>query len=226
MKKYIANFNEFLSESESITEAFDPKAYIKYFKDGVHLIAVYSEEDRMNDKQLQKMNPKTVAVYGGLKYVLSLGKKKTVEAANAIRRPGYPSFTVVYDANTGIFYHAGYGLDKVEEIPKTDKVPGFLKTTYKDLESDIKVAATGHINDYEAMGAEIKKVNEANDYMTINEFTGVFEEFFEFVDKNKEFMDNDTIKDLKKAMPMLSKAWENECDAHGVEYEDYKIKFK
>ena len=52
-----------------------------------------------------------------------------------------------------------------------------------------------------------------------------FNEFYDFINKNSKYMDNDTKKHLKEAFKHLDQAWENEADAHGVDFEKYKIKF-
>jgi len=60
--------------------------------------------------------------------------------------------------------------------------------------------------------------------MTINDFSMGFTDFYDFVSKYSKNMDNDTKKYLKEAFKHLDQAWENEADAHGVDYEQYKVK--
>ena len=57
-------------------------------------------------------------------------------------------------------------------------------------------------------------------YMTINDFSEVFNEFYDKIGEMLQFMDDDTIKYLQEAKILLNKAWENECDAHGVEFHE------
>tara|TARA_R110001599_G_scaffold236609_3_gene435943 strand:+ start:10933 stop:11214 length:282 start_codon:yes stop_codon:yes gene_type:complete len=81
-----------------------------------------------------------------------------------------------------------------------------------------------HIEKFKDFLTEAEKVNEAGDYMSINEFSDAFEEFFQFIENNKKFIDNDTLKELKKAMPLLNKALETEAVAHGVDFTSFKLK--
>lgn len=67
------------------------------------------------------------------------------------------------------------------------------------------------------------KVNEQS--MTINDFSVAFMEFYDYMNKYYKNMDSDTVKHLKEAVKHLDLAWENEADAHGVDFEKYKIKF-
>lgn len=67
-------------------------------------------------------------------------------------------------------------------------------------------------------------INEQIDSMTINDFSYGFVEFYDFISQYSKFMDKDTIKHLKEAIKHLDQAWENETDAHGVDFTKYKIK--
>jgi len=57
--------------------------------------------------------------------------------------------------------------------------------------------------------------------MDINTFSQAFIDLYDFIDKYAKNMDSDTLKHLKEAVNHLDKAWENECDAHGVGFEPY-----
>jgi hypothetical protein len=60
--------------------------------------------------------------------------------------------------------------------------------------------------------------------MFIGDFSDGFSDFYDFVSKYSKQMDSDTIKHIKEAIKHLDEAWESECDAHGVDYEQYKVK--
>ena len=66
------------------------------------------------------------------------------------------------------------------------------------------------------------KLNEQ--VMEINDFSMAFVDFYDFVNKYAKNMDKDTVKHIKEAIKHLDQAWENEADAHGVDFEQYKIK--
>jgi len=60
--------------------------------------------------------------------------------------------------------------------------------------------------------------------MEINDFSDGLSEFYDFVEKYAKNMNKDTVKHIKEAIKHLDKAWENEADAHGVDFEPYRIK--
>ena len=58
-------------------------------------------------------------------------------------------------------------------------------------------------------------------YMSINDFSEIMTAFFDAINSVKKYLDDDTIKHLVEAREPLSRAWRNEANAHGVEYEEY-----
>lgn len=60
-------------------------------------------------------------------------------------------------------------------------------------------------------------------YMTINDFSEVMSEFYNDINKLKSYLDEETIGHLIKAKEELDKAWQNETEAHGVEFEEYPM---
>jgi len=68
-------------------------------------------------------------------------------------------------------------------------------------------------------------VNESRSgVMTINDFSEIFSNFYDNISEVSEFLDKETINHLKAAKENLDKAWESEAEAHGVDFEKYKMK--
>ena len=154
--KNLKTFEEFVNENYSVNEANVPK---NYMKGGFHYIAIVDEDDALNPK-FRKMKKQLIAVYGGLKYVYSVKKGKTLEKVLDPRLPISPISKMIYDVDSGKFYSVS---NKKELRKETELNYPFINTKLSDVEQDFKVAATGHVNDYEKIGAEIKKVSESFD---------------------------------------------------------------
>jgi len=116
------------------------------------------------------------------------------------------------------------GAEKLQ--PKEAKIVMNSATKFfSDLENDLNKKRDEKIEFTHASANVGYAVNEnVNETMTINDFSGGFIDFFEFLEGNKKDMDNSTLKVLKKVVPMLNKAWEAEADAHGVDFQEYVIK--
>jgi len=153
--KNLKTFEEFVNENYSVNEADVPK---NYMKGGFHYIAIVDEDDALNPK-FRKMKKQLIAVYGGLKYVYSVKKGKTLEKVLDPRLPISPISKMIYDVDSGKFYSP---FNKKELRKETELNYPFINTKLSDVEQDFKVAATGHVNDYEKIGAEIKKVSESS----------------------------------------------------------------
>ncbi len=77
---------------------------------------------------------------------------------------------------------------------------------------------------FEDFSSNQSGMNEASNFMDINMFSSAFVNFYDFIKENSKFMDDETKKHLKDAIKALDSAWENEADAHGVDFTPYKIK--
>lgn len=61
------------------------------------------------------------------------------------------------------------------------------------------------------------------DVMTINDFSVHFIEFYDFISKNSQYIDDTAMSYLKSAFKLLDEAWKNETEAHGVDFKKYNI---
>jgi len=160
MKEFKVNtFAQHINEAKNVAS---------YFNSGYHVI-VLAEYYKELPKVQKKFNTVLIAVLFGVNYLVSVKKTKSLKqvekACQALRGIENMIPVVIYNADTKEFFQY---MNPGEDIKLLDKNSGrgisasnwrvtsngFALT---DIEKEITIAKTGHINDYEAIGAKIKK---------------------------------------------------------------------
>ena len=155
--KYVKTFEEFVNENYELNES---KSDEKYYGTGYHLIGIFDEDDMIKLKS--KFKYKTIAVYGNLRYVVSLKKSTSLnvitKSRESVNNSTSPIAIIMYDADKGEFTNLKRNkvITNKKDLFHAYEYPN---TSYADLENDIMVAKSGHVNDYEQIGAKIKKAD-------------------------------------------------------------------
>lgn len=96
---------------------------------------------------------------------------------------------------------------------------------------EFQIEQTGSGDKPEALTVGTEKEKEETNEDSLNEevmgigdFADGFIEFYNFISFYSKQMDKDTTKHIKEAIKHLDQAWENECEAHGVDYKKVNVK--